>query len=122
MSLLKKVLTESISTELKSLTSNNEFIDFYNNYTHKNHSKIDFSDIEGNCDLVAGYLNKKFKAVEYETQTDEGDYKHIFVKYNGKYYDAYNYNGVTNFLDLDYFEGLGKELKQELKNNLQKIS
>ena len=120
MSLLKKILHESISDELKNITSNKEFIDFYNNYTHRNHSKIDFSDIEGICDFVAIYLNKKFKAIEYETHTEEVYYKHIFVKYNGKFYDAYNPNGVINFLDLDYFEGLNMELRKQLKNNLEK--
>ena len=40
--------------------------------------------------------------IEFYLIDDGGPNYHFFVKYNGKFYDAYNYKGVTNLSDLQF--------------------
>ena len=62
----------------------------------------------GYCSTVCAIIGWQFSEsplkndIEFYLIDDGGPNYHFFVKYNGKFYDAYNYKGVTNLSDLQF--------------------
>lgn len=65
-----------------------------------------FSDtdfINGLCDIFATYVYHKFDGEGVEVFSSGMPLHHTFIKYQDKYYDGLNKEGVDNFLDLEFF-------------------
>lgn len=90
--------------ELSNLNNSKEFYQFFlssekdEQLTKSVVSDIKNKGIDGYCTIVGLYFYFKYMDVELLLSTD-----HVFMKYNGKYFDSYNCNGVDKIKDLYFF-------------------
>ena len=101
----KLELTEKILTdELSNILENKEFLEWAfrilnlpKTYSFKKEELID-----GLCELVAGYFKYKYNAKISSIKASWSDKKHLFINFNDKYYDAFDVNGVDNYINFQY--------------------
>lgn len=89
----------NISSILKSLPKNENFIEYLRHTKsfpiHLNRKAL----IEGYCNDVTIFIKWLFPESQMLMSGD-----HSFIKIDEKYYDGYNYNGVSKYEDLYFFK------------------
>ena len=96
--------------ELKSLPTNEEFLEWLGNtdiwklYDCGKIDDIRIKLVDGQCDVVCRWFSGMFDNVEFWLLDDGGNDYHVFMKSDGKYYDAYNYDGVDNPNELKFVQ------------------
>ena len=99
-----KAINDKFINELTNLNHSKEFYKFFllsekdEQLTKSVVSDIKHKGIAGYCTIVGLYFYFKYIEVELLQSTD-----HVFMKYNKKYFDSYNCNGVDKIKDLYFF-------------------
>lgn len=117
-----KFIDNEFVNEIKNLNTSKEFYQFFllsekdEKIIKSAVSDIQNKGIEKYCTIVELYFYFKYINVELLQSTD-----HVFIKYNNKYFDSYDYNGVDKITDLHFFSKEHKNPKI-YKFNISKIS
>ena len=97
-----------ITKILEDLPNNEEFKDCAVspdiNYTK---AQLKYALTHDLCTDVAYYLKQKYPNENIQpifVLVTHGEYYHVCIKYNGKYYDGEDINGVNSILDLSFFK------------------
>ena len=112
---------------IKNLPNNKSFISsFYDSKLSRLNdiNKIRLSLIDNRCQQVADYFSKfNDDNIEFYFLGMGTEAFHVFMKYDNKYYDAYNYEGVSKLSDLEFVKMYLFYLDEsELQKNLTFIS
>jgi hypothetical protein len=116
LKLFENYSINSISKILKNLPQNKDFKIFLNNTKGFKENITRMSLIDGYCNDVTIFIKWLFP--ESEMLMSE---EHSFIKYNNRYYDAYNYNGVINYNDLYFFKYNAPEYIKPFLDKLKRI-
>jgi hypothetical protein len=98
LKLFENYAISKISKILKNLPKDTDFQIFLNNTKSFKEKITKLSLIDGYCNDVTIFIKWLFPEAKMLMSED-----HSFIKYNNKYYDAYNYNGVIDYKDLYFF-------------------
>lgn len=128
----KKSVNESninLSELLKNIIYDDDF--YENNYSiftdDATDEQLRIKLIDGYCIEVCMFVSDYYnvKNIQYYLLDDKGKDYHCLMRYNGLWYDAYNYNGVDKLEDLKFIEinkSYHKYDEGELHNHLHLIS
>jgi hypothetical protein len=105
-----------ISSVLKNLPSNEDFLYFLINTKSYKPKITRHSLIDGYCNDVTVFIKWLFPDSEMLMSDN-----HSFIKYNNFYYDAYNYNGVKNYNELHFFKTNPVTQIRPFKDTLHRI-
>lgn len=81
--------------------------------------------IDGFCMEVCMFISSHYNIpeIEYYMLDDKGDAYHFLMKYENKWYDAYNYTGVDKLQDLEFVHMyMSKYTEKQLHTYLQLVS
>lgn len=80
--------------------------------------------IDGFCLEVCSFISRyNIPGIEYYILDDKGEAYHFLMKYENKWYDAYNYTGVDKLEDLEFVHMyMSKYTEKQLHTYLQLVS
>lgn len=103
----KKVINSSELTNLlNTIGKDPKFIEYANKYGRKDYI-VDVFDChhltQGFCNPLAYYIKDRYEGISVYSAKNEENGNHLFIKFQDKYYDGLNTEGVDNPIDLDFF-------------------
>lgn len=116
MKYIKNENSIKISKILKNLPQNKDFKIFIINTKGFEEIITRISLINGYCNDVTVFIKWLFPEAEMLMSSN-----HSFIKFNNKYYDGYNYDGVENYNNLYFFKDTKPEYIKPFVDELDRI-
>jgi hypothetical protein len=103
----KKIINSKQLTNLLNIIGKDkDFINYANKYGKKDYICDEFDSYKlthGFCNPLSYYIMDRYKGISVYKGINDIDGNHLFLKFEDKYYDGKNTDGVYDPIEFDFF-------------------